>query len=547
MKQYVYQVKGVLTAEQVEVIKPLLPPTEGVASVDIQPSDGERLGSVTVEWSSEPSAEALAAWESSVDLLLRQNSDGELSCPALPERYVLQAPTKPRRRVPLSAAVGSVILSVILAILLTFSVTTSFMQKNTPTTGTSGTGVTDSRFEKLDALDRLFRLLSPLELDEQEMLDYVLKAYVASTGDRYAAYYTEEEFAAYQDTTAGKMVGIGINVVEDVISIGGMDYTAIVIINVYPDSPAEEAGVLPGDLIMSVMSDGTFVAVNEIGYEQASNLLVGASGTRAEFEVWRLKDGADASDASRYESVMISATRREIQTRSVQYRVCDTDESVGIIRITGFDDTTAEQFAQAVDALKAEGCRQFVFDLRYNPGGSLTSVVDVLTYFGRVSDRVISIKDKYGNEEVITVSDRVNAETGKLVTGSGTLEPADIGKYRNLTFTVLTNEYTASAAELFSAFMRDYELGTLVGVTTFGKGSIQTFRSLQVFGYDGYLKVTYGHYYPPCGEGYDGEGIEPDIVEPMSEEASAYKNFNLLPDDKDNQLQKAIEAMIGQS
>ena len=126
--------------------------------------------------------------------------------------------------------------------------------------------------------------------------------------------------------------------------------------------------------------------------------------------------------------------------------------------------------------------------------------------------------------------------------GSGNLTAEDIGRYRDLPFSVLVNEYSASAAELFTANMRDHEIAKVVGVTTYGKGSMQTTYSLARHGYDGALKLTTAHYFPPCGEGYDGIGITPHVEVKLSEEAQKY-NINLLPDHIDNQLAAAIEAI----
>ena len=112
----------------------------------------------------------------------------------------------------------------------------------------------------------------------------------------------------------------------------------------------------------------------------------------------------------------------------------------------------------------------------------------------------------------------------------------------DLKFSVLVNKFSASAAELFTANIRDYELGRIVGVKTYGKGSMQTTFSLSRYGYDGALKLTTAYYFPPCGEGYDGIGITPHVIVELSEEAEQY-NINLLPDHLDNQLSAAISTM----
>ena len=107
---------------------------------------------------------------------------------------------------------------------------------------------------------------------------------------------------------------------------------------------------------------------------------------------------------------------------------------------------------------------------------------------------------------------------------------------------VICNGNTASAAELFVAALRDYELADVVGETTYGKGSVQTTIPLERFGYSGALKITTKLYYPPCGEGYDGEGITPDVQVTLSDEAKKYSIYK-LPQSLDNQLIAAIEAL----
>jgi carboxyl-terminal processing protease len=194
---------------------------------------------------------------------------------------------------------------------------------------------------------------------------------------------------------------------------------------------------------------------------------------------------------------------------------------------------------EAVEALKSEGCTSFVLDLRGNPGGLLTAVEDVLILFLQEDDPIITIKDASGKETTTTVSCN---KAGKLMCGSGALTREDIGKYRDLKISLLVNDYSASAAELFTSNIRDYELGTIVGTQTYGKGCGQTTFSLSKYGYDGALKLTTFYYSSPLGDYYDGVGITPHVVVELSEEARKY-NINLLPDELDNQLAAAVESM----
>lgn len=452
-----------------------------------------------------------------------------LETPPLSNTYVTAPTPKPGKTVPLTTAIGTLITAVVLAVLCTFAAVTMTADRKADMTVTEGEGTQEeSKYAVLELLDKLFAQNSLHEVDDEAIIEAVLDAYVEATGDRYAEYFTPEEYADLTADQNGEMCGIGIQVINGNATVNGVSREAILVSYVYLDSPAQAAGVLPGDALIYVGKGEEKQAVSDIGYTKALDLLAGEEGTLCEFTVYRASTG---------EEIPFSIKRQKLTVLSVTYSVCSTDATVGVIRIVEFDNTTATQLTAAVEDLKAKGCTSFVFDLRGNPGGLLTSVVDVLTFFLQEGDVVLTAKDKYDRVETIKVGSP--DKNGNLTSGSGTLTAADIGKYRNLKFTVLVNEYSASAAELFTANIRDYRLGTIVGVTTYGKGSMQSTFPLAYYGYEGALKLTVKFYYPPCGEGYDGLGIIPHKVVEMSEEAKSY-NINLLPHDKDNQLQAAI-------
>lgn len=565
MKQVTYEIRGMVTETMIPAMTASCESLTGVQSVQITVTvtDGDSESAKLILTLSESPSDSLEQ-----DLTHIMNAKGlELVLPALsetaaeavptpepaqpetpappknpyadPKRYVTAPPPKEGKKISLTAALSTVITAVILAVLVTFSLTRSYMQKDLPTVVQPGQGSEEEdAFAELDVIDRLFRSLTMMEdLDDQAILASVLKGYVAATGDLYAEYFTAEEFAEQTGSQNGEMYGIGVSVVNDVITVNGIAYQVITVANVYPDSPAEAAGVLPGDHIMFVGSGEEKTMVQSIGYTEALARMKGGEGTECVFSVYRRAQGADETSA--YEEVEITAIRQKITTRSVIGRVHAEDPTVGIIKMTGFDNTTLPQFTEAVETLRSQGCQYFVFDLRNNPGGLLTAVEDVLILFLQEGDTVISTVNSEGDKSVTKIA--VNAK-GYVTCGSGTLTKDDIGKYRDLKFSVLVNEYSASAAELFTANMRDYELGKIVGTKTYGKGSMQTTYSLSKYGYDGALKLTTAHYFPPCGEGYDGIGITPHETVELSEEAQKY-NINLLPDNLDNQLAAAIDTM----
>ena len=150
------------------------------------------------------------------------------------------------------------------------------------------------------------------------------------------------------------------------------------------------------------------------------------------------------------------------------------------------------------------------------------------SYFLNEDDPIISAEDNRGN--VVKYNTRVRTYGGVYSSCSVTRE--DIGKYKSFDLVVLVNENTASAAELLTAVFRDYELALIVGVNTFGKGTMQTIYSLEPVGLEGGIKITTDVYFPPCGENYDGVGILPDVVVENDES------------DVDNQLQTAVEQLV---
>ena len=358
-----------------------------------------------------------------------------------------------------------------------------------------------ARYNKLLEVDSLFRSLYVGEIDDDALMDGILAGYTAGSGDRYAAYYDAESFRTYMDSMNGDMQGIGVNVIYN------SEYGAIEIINVMPDSPALEAGVEPGDLIVYVGEEEESVA--ELGYYGALSKLQGKAGTTAVFTVARGKNYSERKS--------FSILRGYVTEQSVLHHVCTLDSTVGVIKITGFDKATPEQFIAAVEELLGGGCDSLIVDVRYNPGGELTSICTILDYL-LPEGPVIRTVDRDGKEETIYTSDKNELD---------------------VPMAVLVNGSTASAGELFCSSLQDYHKATLVGTQTYGKGCMQTIRQLS----DGSgLSVTYRYYCPPFSDNYDGIGVTPDIVvEP--EGALLEKNIYKVTDDEDNQLRAALAAL----
>ena len=400
------------------------------------------------------------------------------------------------KKIPLSTAVVLILLAVLVTFQITYlAVNNKFEHKLNELEASAE----HKLYSKLNSVDDLFRKLYIGEIDEAQLADSIIQGYIKGTGDKYAEYMNSEEFERFLNDLGGELEGIGIVVIYNT------EYTVLEIASVYPDSPAYEAGVEPGDFIIEV--DGVDVAT--LGFYSAVAAMQGKADTYANFTVAR---GENYS-----ERIEMSVKRGFIINQSVTHHMYnDGTNSIGIIRILMFAENTPGQFKAAVEGLLEQGVQKFVFDVRYNSGGDLNSIVEILDYL-LPAGPVIRITDIEGNVET------KNSVDGEL----------------NAKMAVLINGSTASAAELFAAALRDYQKAELIGEQSFGKGSMQTIMRLED---NSALRVTYRMYSPPYSDNYDGIGITPDhevYMDPAVADINIYK----LTDEQDTQLQAAIKIL----
>lgn len=399
----------------------------------------------------------------------------------------------------------------------------------------------DDSFTKLQILASLLEEYSYYsnQFDKEQMLDRVMRAYTEATGDNYAAYYTEEEYAALSSDNAGAGVGIGVSVVQEPLVVEGQEFLTFNIITIFKNAPAQKSNLRVGDSIYAIEIDGEYKSVAQLGgYTPALNAIRGEIGSTAKLLAFRPdKNGG-------YEIIEAAIVRNTYTKESVTYRVSETDASVGIVHLSEFDLQTPVQFKEAVKELQAMGVEHFIFDVRNNPGGDLQSIKAVLSFLLEDGKLILTAVDNKGQH--------VNPVYAGAESFSGTYAPCsveaeEVGMFANLDMVVLCNGNTASAAEVFTASLRDHKNVTIVGETTFGKGIMQRYYSLSNMtagAFDGYVKMTTHAYVTACGVTYHDIGIAPTegyAVE-LSEEALEY-HFYLLPEHLDNQLQKAIEAV----
>ncbi|MBP3926298.1 MAG: S41 family peptidase [Clostridium sp.] len=345
-----------------------------------------------------------------------------------------------------------------------------------------------------DMVDQNYLFEEKAEVSKEEAGIY--RGFLSGLNDRYAAYYTPEELASFLDETNGSYCGIGALVSQDVTT------GICTIIRVFEDSPAEKAGIRPGDMIFKV--DGTEVTGMDLTLI-VNNYVKGEEGTEVEITVYR-----DEED----EYVDLTVTRSPIDVQTVSGKMLN--DEIGYISVMEFDKVTGAQFTDKIEELQKQGMKKLIVDLRDNPGGELTTVVSMVDYIVKDGGRILTVKDKQEREEVY------NAEDGHSL---------------DLPMVVLVNGNSASAAEVFTGAMKDYGAATIVGTKTFGKGIVQTLFPLS----DGSaVKLTTNHYYTPNGHDIHEKGIEPDIEVELDEEAA---RMTVIPEEKDNQLQKAIEVL----
>lgn len=354
--------------------------------------------------------------------------------------------------------------------------------------------------KKAVAIQRLMEEKYLDGVDEESMADGMYAGMVASLQDPYSGYYSPDQYQDLMESAEGKYQGIGLAMSKD------PDTGNVTVQEVYENSPAQEAGIQVGDQLVEI--NGQSIAGMELN-ELADDL---QTGDKASLTL--LREGS---------SVTVTVQAQEVEVTVVTGRMLENE--IGYIRISRFTEGTPEQFKTLYQNLQEQGMKGLVIDVRNNPGGLLDAVCETLEQI-LPEGLIVYTEDKDGN--------RVEH------TGEGKT-PIQIP------LAVLVNENSASAAEIFAGAVKDYQVGTLVGTTTFGKGIVQETYQLE----DGSaVKLTIAKYYTPNGINIQGTGITPDVAVAWPEDQEALKtdfDFSDIPEDQwltqDPQMKKAVETV----
>lgn len=348
--------------------------------------------------------------------------------------------------------------------------------------------------EKLEEIEELVDRYYLDDVDAEQVENYLYKGAIVGLGDAYAAYYTKEEYQSMKDSTNGSYCGIGVQVTQN------MSTGIITVAKIFEGSPAEEAGMLPGDVLYQVA--GQEVTGEDL--TQVVSRIKGEEHTTVAISVMR--EGEE-------NPIELEVERRTIEVSTVEHRMLDG--GIGYIAVSSFDDVTVNQFLDALDDLEAQGEKSLIIDLRNNGGGLVSSVCQMLDRL-LPEGLIVYTEDKYGHREE---------------------EYSDAENYFDKPLAVLVNGNSASASEIFAGAVKDYGIGTLVGTQTFGKGIVQKVYPLS----DGTaVKLTVSKYYTPKGNNIHGIGITPDVEVELDADVA---NEVTIPEEKDNQLQKAMEVL----
>ena len=361
------------------------------------------------------------------------------------------------------------------------------------TTVDGSTFLDDETVDKIEELYHYMNIYYYEDYSEEQLDEALYKGLLSGLNDPYSTYYTEQEYEDMMVDTTGTYYGIGAGVSQDLTTM------EVTITKVYRGTPAEEAGLKNGDMILYVED----IAATSVEVSELVQHIRGEEGTSVHITIYRPSTG---------ETLEFDVMRRYVELPSIEGELLEGD--IAYIQITEFQSNTDEQFEEMLENLQEQGAKGLIVDVRANPGGLLSSVVNLTDYI-LPEGLIVYVEDSFGNR------DDYNS-------GSSCVD---------MPIVVLIDENSASASEIFAGALKDYEYATLVGKTTYGKGIVQNIFELP----DGdAVKITTAKYFTPDGNYIHGIGVAPDIevdYEYTGPEDGVYdKQY-------DSQFLKAVEVM----
>ena len=331
------------------------------------------------------------------------------------------------------------------------------------------------------------------DVDEESLKEGAIQGYIEGLGDPYTEYISKEDMQDYLEDTMGNFVGIGIYMIEDT------ETNQIMVLSPIKGSPAERAGIQPGDYIISV--NGETCTADDMTV--ISTKIKGEEGTTVKLQILRGEETLD-----------FEITRENIIVNPVEGEVLENN--IGYIEFSSFDENTAEEFKTKFEELQAQGITSLIIDLRNNGGGIVDEALQIAGYIADKDSVLLYEVDKDNNE---------------------TVEKNDSDPIINMPVIILTNENTASSSEILAGALKDLGKAKTVGTTTYGKGVIQQILTLP----DGSgLKITTEKYLTPNRTEINEVGIQPDETVELPESVESILNVDRS---EDTQLQKAIEML----
>lgn len=331
------------------------------------------------------------------------------------------------------------------------------------------------------------------EVDEEKLKEGAIKGYIEGLDDPYTEYISKEEMKDYLEDTMGNFVGIGIYMVKNT------EANKVQVLAPIKNSPAEKAGILPGDLIVAV--DG----VNYTGDDMSvvSSKIKGEEGTTVTVEMLR------GTETKTFE-----LKRENIKVNPVEGKVLANQ--IGYIEFSSFDEGTAKDFKAKYEELQKQGIKSLIIDLRNNGGGIVDEALEIADYIADKGSVLLYEVDKNNNEEI------KKSEHDPII---------------SMPIVILTNENTASSSEILAGALKDLGKAKTCGVKTYGKGVIQQVLTL---GDGSGIKITSEKYLTPNKTEINKIGIEPDEKVELPD---TVENVLLVEEKEDTQLQKAIEML----